>query len=235
MDRLTRKELKSDRFALEVQHSVEYVSEHRKQLIRWGGLGLVVIVLAVAFFIYRSYQHSARQAALREALQISNAGVGPETNPGVKTYPTAEDRSKATVKAFSDIAAKYSGTDEGVIAQFSLAVNASDDGKTAEAERRFKEVADSGNAEYSSLAKLSLAQLYASEGKTADGAKLLQSVIDHPTILVSKEQATIAKAQLVMKSDPAEARKLLEPLRTSPRANISGSAITLLSEIPTSK
>ena len=233
MDRLTRKELKSDRFALEVQHSVEYVSEHRKQLIQWGGLGLAVIVLAVAFFIYRSYQHSARQAALRDALQISNAAVGPPSgNPNVPTFPTAEERSKATVKAFSDIASKYSGTDEGIIAQFSLAVNASDDGKTAEAERRFKEVADSGNDQYGSLAKLSLAQLYASEGKTAEGAKLIQSVIDHPTILVSKEQATIALAQLVMKSDPAQARKLLEPLRTNPRPNINGPAITLLSELP---
>ena len=235
MDRLTRKELKSDRFALEVQHSVEYVSEHRKQLIRWGGLGLAVIVLAVAFFIYRSYQHSARQAALRDALQISNAAVGPAGNPNVKTFNTAEERSAATNKAFGDIAAKYSGTEEGVIAQFSLAVNASDDGKTAEAERRFKEVVDSGNDQYGSLARLSLAQLYASEGKTADGAKLIQYVIDHPTILVSKEQATIALAELIMKSDPAQARTLLEPLRTNPRPNINGKPNTLLSEMQNQK
>jgi hypothetical protein len=52
---------------------------------------------------------------------------------------------------------------------------------------------------------------------------------------VSKEQATIALAELIMKSDPARARKLLEPLRNNPRANINGKAITLLSEIPSSK
>ena len=53
MDRLTRKELKSDSFALEVQHSVEYVAEHRRQLIRWGALVAVVVLLIVAFFVYR--------------------------------------------------------------------------------------------------------------------------------------------------------------------------------------
>ncbi len=31
MDKLTRKELKSDKFALEVQHSVEFVSQHREK------------------------------------------------------------------------------------------------------------------------------------------------------------------------------------------------------------
>jgi predicted negative regulator of RcsB-dependent stress response len=235
VDRLTRKELKSDRFALEVQHSVEYVSGHRQQLIRWGSVAVAVIVLAVAVFIYRNYQHSARQEALREAMQIANANVGPAGNEMVKTYPTAADRSKALVKAFTEIVARYPGTDEAALSQFSLAVNASDDGNAAESERRFKAVVDSGNEQYSSLAKLSLAQLLASQGKTADGVKLIQSVIDHPTTLVSKEQATIALAELLASSDPQQARKLLEPLRSNPRSNISGLAISVLSDMQKSK
>jgi len=235
VDRLTRKELKSDRFALEVQHSVEYVTEHRRQLIRWGGIGAAVIVAVVAFLIYRNYQHTARQEALREAMQIANSNVGASPTPGIKTYATAAERSKDVVKAFGDIVAKYPNTDEGAVARFSLAVNAADDGNTAEAERNFKAVVDSGNEQYGSLAKLSLAQLYASQGKTAEGAKLIQSVIDHPTVLVSKEQATIALAELLAPTDPQQARKLLEPLRSSPRSNISGKAISALSELQKSK
>ncbi|HEV2688285.1 MAG TPA: tetratricopeptide repeat protein [Bryobacteraceae bacterium] len=231
MDRLTRKELKSDRFALEVQHSVEYVSEHRRQLIRWGSVAAGILVVAVAFFLYRNHQHAAREQALTEAIKIGNATVGPSDNPMLLTFPTAADRSKAVTKAFSEIVAKYPGTDEGALAQFSLAVNASDDGNAAEAERRFKAVVDSGNAQYSSLAKLSLAQIYASQGKVAEGVKLIDSVIDHPTTLVSKEQAIIEKAVLLIPTDPTQARKLLEPLRSSPRAEISSAAISHLSEM----
>ena len=63
MDRLTRKELKSDRFALEVQHSVQYVSGHRQQLVRWGGIAAAVIVIVVGVFAYLNYQRSVRQSA----------------------------------------------------------------------------------------------------------------------------------------------------------------------------
>ncbi len=195
MDRLTRKELKSDRFALEVQHSVQYVSGHRQQLVRWGGIAAAVIVVVLSF-------------------------------------PTAADRQKAVVKAFTELAAKYSGSDEGTIAQYMLATNAADQANLTEAEKRLKTVVDSGNASYGSLAKLSLASIYAGEGKQAEGEKLIQSLIDHPTVMVSKELATISLAELIANSDPARARKMLEPLRGSPRPNVSKAALTALSDLP---
>ena len=47
MDKLTRKELKSDKFALEVQHSVEYVSQHRQLMVRWAAPAVAVVLLVV--------------------------------------------------------------------------------------------------------------------------------------------------------------------------------------------
>ncbi len=234
MARLTRKELKSDKFALEVQHSVEYVTEHRQQLIRWGGIGVAVVVLALAVYLYRSHMHTVRQAALHHAIQIQNAAIGnaAAASPYAVMFATEADRQKAAIQAFTDIASKYPGTDEGLIAEFFLGTNASDQGRIPEAERRFKLVADSSDANYASMAKLSLAQLYASEGKLAEGEKLIQSVIDHPTDLVSKEAAQLALGQLLAKSDPDRARKLMEPLRGSPRLSVSKAAITAISELP---
>jgi len=229
--RLTRKELKSDKFALEVQHSVEYVTEHRQQLVRWGGIAAGIIVLLVAVFLYRNYEHGVRQQALHSAMRIQNATVGNANNEFVLTFPTEAERQKAASKAFTELAAKYSGSDEGLIAEFFLGTNAADQGNVAEAERRFKLVADSGNKPYGSLAKLSLAQLYASQGKVADGERLIQSVIDHPTVLVSKESATVALAELIRNTDPQRARKLLEPLRSNPRSNVSRTALTILGEM----
>lgn len=230
MDRLTRKELKSDRFALEVQHSIQVVSDHRQQLTRWGTIAGVVAILVIAVFMYRNHEHVVRQEALHAAQQLQNASIGPQQNELSVSFPTQAERDKAVSKSFTELAAKYSGTDEGLIAEFFLGTNAADQGKLSEAEKRLKVVADAG-IPYSALAKLSLAQVYSAEGKLADGEKLVQSLIDHPTPLVSKEAATIALAELIQLKDPQRARKLLEPLRSSPRGSVSRVAISALSDM----
>jgi len=230
VDRLTRKELKSDRFALEVQHSIRVVSEHRQQLTRWGTIAGVVLILVVGVIVYRNHEHDVRQEALHNAQQLQNATIGPQVNEFAISFPTQADRDKAVNKAFTELATKYPGTDEGLVAEFFLGTNAADHGNLNEAEKRLKQVADSSSA-YTALAKVSLAQIYAGEGKLADGEKLLQSLIDHPTPLVSKESATILLAELIEKKDPQRARKLLEPLRSSPRSSISRVAINALADM----
>lgn len=231
MSRLTRKELKSDKFALEVQHSVEYVSNHRQQLIRWGGIGAAVVIVIAAIFFYRSHEHGVRQEALHAAMNIQNSQIGTAPNEYVVAFATEAERQSALNKAFTELAAKYPGTDEGNIAEFFLATNAADKGNLAEAEKRLKTVIDSSNKEYGSMAKLSLAHVYAAQNKLAEGEKVLQSLIDNPTQLVSKDSATIELAQLIKNSDPQRARKMLEPLRSSPRANISRAAVTALGDL----
>ena len=77
MDKLTRKELKSDKFAQEVQHSVEYVSGHRRQMVQWGLPGIAVVLIIIGVFWYRNHQHGVRQEALRSAMVIQNSTVGP--------------------------------------------------------------------------------------------------------------------------------------------------------------
>jgi predicted negative regulator of RcsB-dependent stress response len=230
VDRLTRKELKSDRFALEVQHSIQVVSDHRQQLTRWGTIAGVVAILVIAVVVYRNHEHVVRQEALHAAQQLQNASIGPQQNELSVSFPTQAERDKAVNKSFTELAAKYSGTDEGLIAEFFLGTNAADQGKLSEAEKRLRVVADA-SIPYSALAKLSLAQVYAAEGKLADGEKLVQSLIDHPTPLVSKEAATIALAELIQSKDPQRARKLLEPLRSSPRGSVSRVAISALSDM----
>jgi len=135
------------------------------------------------------------------------------------------------VKAFSDVAAKYSGSNEGAVAEYYLGSSAANNGKLAAAEVALKEVIDSGNANYASLAKLTLAAVYQSEHRQADGEKLLQSLIDDPTDFVSKEEATLALARYVAPTDPERARKLLTPLRTA-RPSISRLASEELNSLP---
>jgi predicted negative regulator of RcsB-dependent stress response len=232
VDKLTRKELKSDKFALEVQHSVEYVSEHRQQMIRWAVPAVVAVVIVVGFLWYRSYAHDARQEALHAALQIQNSQIGTgQQSEYLVMYPTAQARHDAVVKSWTELAAKYSGTPEAAIAHFFLGTTASDDGNLPEAVKQFSLVIDSGDDPYPSEAKLALAQIYAAQGKLNDGIKLVQSVMDHPTVMVSKDAATLAMADLVKSSDCQRAKKLVEPLRTSTRSAVSRAAITMDSSL----
>jgi hypothetical protein len=60
---------------------------------------------------------------------------------------------------------------------------------------------------------------------------VLRDLIANPTDFVSSDQATISLARYLAQKKPAEARKLLEPLRTRP-GSIGQVAITLLGEMP---
>jgi predicted negative regulator of RcsB-dependent stress response len=232
VDRITRKELKGDKFAREVGHTVEYVSEHRKQAIRYGIVGAAVLVAVLVVTGYRRQQHNARQAALTAAIEIQQAPVGPPTSEFVKSFPTEQERNSAAAKAFSDLVAKYSGSDEAIIAEYYLGAMAAEQDQTQEAEKWLKAAAESSNANYASLAKLTLADLYRWQGKAPQAEKLLRSLIAKPSEFVSKEQATIALAELLAPANPAEARKLLDPLSTTGRAAVGRAAMAVLSQLP---
>ena len=231
MDRHTRKNLKTDKFALEVSHTFDFLSEHRTETIRYGSAGLAVILLTVGIYFYRSHQQSVREEALAQAIRIDDATVGANANQANLHYNTDEEKVKARTKAYGDISGKYRGTQEGAIAALVLAADAADAGKMDEAEKRYRDIVDSAPKLYSSLAKLSLAQVYAAEGKVALGEKVLRDLIAHPTLMVSKEQASIALGRILATTNPAEARKILEPLRTE-RSAVSQAAVAALGDIP---
>lgn len=234
MDRVTRHDLKTDKFVEEVGQTVHYVDEHRSELIRYGGIALAVIVLAAGGWFFYQSRKAERQVALMHAVETYNAPIMPTPRDGVKSFTTQADKDKALGKELNDLATKYSGSDEGAAALYMLGLNAADAAKLDEAERYLKRAAEEGGAEYSSLAKLSLAQLYAGTGKQADAEKLLRGLIDNPTMFVAKDQATLVLARIIGKTKPEEAKKLLEPLRTV-NGPISRIAIQAIAEISSGK
>jgi predicted negative regulator of RcsB-dependent stress response len=232
VDRITRSKLKTDRFAVEVEHSVEFVSEHKKQVALYGAIALAVALIIGGVMYYRDRQHAARQEELARAMDVVQAVVTPVAPPaGALYYLTEAAKAEAADKAFKSFNTKYSGSEEAIVAASYLGALATDKGNLAEAEKYFQQVADFGDYNYASMGKLSLAQIYLSTGRNADAEKLLRSLYDKPSLFVSKEQAAIALARALAVSKPAEARKLLDPLRTE-RPAISQVAITLLSQLP---
>src|SRR4051794_23495448 len=150
-------------------------------MIRYGALALAVIVLIVGYSMYSRRQHSKREEVLFRAIQIQEAPVGPPT-PGqvARSFPTQQAKDETALKAFSDVKSLYPGTMEGEIATYYLGAITADQGKLAEAEKYFKEVADKADEKYSSLAKLSLAAIYFSDGRTDQGEAVLRDLMAHP-------------------------------------------------------
>jgi predicted negative regulator of RcsB-dependent stress response len=231
VDRAHRHDLKHDKFVEQVGHTVEFAAEHKQTFVRWGAIGAVVLVLGLGWLFYSRSQATARQDALRHAIRVQEAGVGPTGSEFLVTYPTEAEKAAAVQKTWTELVNKYSGSAEAMIGHYYMGINAADKGNIPEAEKQLKIVADSGKDAYASQAKFSLAQMYASMGRSDEAEKLLRSLVNDPTVMVSKEQATIMLARAISKTKPAEARKLLEPLR-SERGPVSRAAITLLSEMP---
>lgn len=231
MARISRKELKSDKFALEVEQTVTFFEEHQKELIRYGGIAAGVALVIVGFTIYSRHEHVLREDALAKAIQVQEAPIGPPTPGQNLNFPTPETKDQVALKAFADLASKYSGSDEGQIAQYYIACIQADQGRLAEAARSFQQVADKGNKDYASLAKFALAQIEFADGHDDQGEKVMRDLIAHPTVYVSADQAAISLAGYIASKKPAEARKLLDPLR-SVQGPIGQTAIQKLGELP---
>lgn len=232
MDRITRKELKTDSFALELGNTVTFFEEHQKEIVRYGGILVAVAVLIAGYVVYQRHQHEARQVELAKAIAIQEAPIGAASANGNLVFPVQEAKDAASTKAFGDLAKQYSGAPEGEIAQYYLASIEADKGNMATAEKGFLEVAQKGDANYSSLAKLSLSQIYFSDRRDSQAETMLRDLMAHPTIFVSKDQATLALTQYLIHKNPTEARKLLEPLRVSLVDAVRNVAMSQIAQMP---
>ena len=235
MDKTLRKDLKTDEFAVVTEHALGYATTHRQQMIRYGGLALVILLLAAGVYWFMESRAEERRAALRDVYVAREATVGAEPQNGaLKAFPSQALKDEASLKAIDAAVAKYPGTEEAAIALFQKATMLADKGNLAESRKIYDQLATMGG-DYGSLAKFSIAQALVTDGKVAEGEKILREMVASPTLMVSKEQATIALARAIMRTRPDEARKLLEPLRAHPRNQVSRNAVSLLGEIPAKK
>jgi hypothetical protein len=229
MDHITRKSLKTDRLVEEVSHGVDFMAKHRQQFVRAGIAAAVVLAAGLGVWFYQKTQKDARQSLLSKAYLIQDSPVGPPQGDVTPPYATEAERTVAAAKAFQAVIDKYPGSEEATVARYFLAAQAAAAARWPDAERGFGEVIARGNADLVSLARLALAQVLAAQGKLPEAEKMLRELADKPTPAVSKEQAQITLARILMASRPEEAKKILEPMRTA-RSAISRAALSALGE-----
>jgi predicted negative regulator of RcsB-dependent stress response len=213
---LTRHELKEqlqhDHFTDAVSDVLTYALSNRERLIRWIVIAVVVVILAGGALWLAAYKRSIRQQALAEAVHVIEIPVGTSSQVP-NSYPTQDAKQQAEIKVLSDMVANYGGTREGLIAQYYLGTVKVERKNAKGAESDLRRVADS-KSEFAPLAKIALAQLYAGENRIPEAKLLLQSVANKPSDLVSKAQADILLAQLDLTTNPQEAKKILQSLKT---------------------
>ena len=123
-------------------------------------------------------------------METLEASIG-KPSEFAKSYPTQQAKDDASLKAFAEVAAKHSGSREGLIAEYYVGTIRAERNDSKGAETNLKDVADS-SSKFAPLAKVALAHLYANQGKNSEAQALLNGLINKPTELVSKAQAQVA-------------------------------------------
>lgn len=138
-DRLSRKEIRHDKFVEDVESVYSLAARNRKQVV----IALVaVLAIAAAVWGWVVYQRSNErkaQAALAEAISVLDAQDPAPATPGVPP-PAANDAQKLAKAQpmFAAVSSKYSGTEAADVAELYLARVAASRGDFAAAKTKLQ-------------------------------------------------------------------------------------------------
>ena len=230
MDRVTRKALKTDRFAAEVTHSVEYVTEHRRQALLYGGAALALLALAGGAYFWVQKRRSAAHEALYQALATVHAAISEEEPVGRLSFRTDKEKNDKALKDFQGVLQRFPKTPEARIARYYVGLVHNEMGSLAEAQKHLEQAIRDGHDDVLALARMSLADIYLEQGKDEEARKIYQFLIENHTATVSEGRAQLAMARFLRPRRPEEARQLLLELMKRP-GPVAGAAGTMIREL----
>lgn len=220
MARLTRHELKDDKFKSAFEEYEFFAKQHYREIALGVGMSLVIVGLVFGLRYLMDYEEAAANAQLGEALETFHAYVGAPApgSPG-PTFSTAKEKytkALAEFSAMSDVKgwATVLPTQRAVrIARYHVGLCQAELGDEPGAIKTLTQAADDRDAEIASLARFALAEQLVKAGKTADAVKLFQNLEDHPTSAVPKATAELAQADALRATQPAQARQIYEHMQ----------------------
>lgn len=166
-----RHQLKSNEVATTIA-AVRDAVAGRGPLIMGAIAAILILMLAAAAFVgWRGRQQSQAAAALAGAMAVASAPVvpvapgSPPPQPG--TFSTEAARAEAASTQLLAVASAWPGTDAGIAARYQAAGFLAGLGRSADAEREFKAVADAAGSGsiYGRMARLGVAEMQMRAGQ----------------------------------------------------------------------
>lgn len=174
MKSIERHKLKENEFARTVARTREAIGSRQRDVAIIVVAALVAVAAAGGYAWWRASRNARANAALASALAVYEAPVIPPAppTPGSApplpqpgTFQTQQAKLEAALPKFLEAADKYPATEAGITARYHAASLLATLGRHAEAETRFREVADrSGDSIYGRTAKLGLAETQVAQG-----------------------------------------------------------------------
>lgn len=230
MAKISRKDLKHDRFAEEVGQSVLFFSSHRRQIF-FGVAGLIFLVVGLLVWTgYRSTNKQEARYALKKGIDLYHGKVDTEQTIGAISFPTTIARFRDTREQLDTVIVNYPGGEEEIGAAYYMALLDLEQKKNDEAKTRLEGIVNRGAGEYTALARLVLAGLYAREKEYGQASRHYRYLIDNPTRVVSKQRSQLAWASLLIETNPAMAKTLLDELQVT-SGRIGSQAAKLLRKL----
>lgn len=214
MARLTRKELKTDRFVEKVTAIIDEVMGRRQEVTRYGIIAAIVLALILGGSAWYRSQAKSRRAAFDALLRVMESPVAAAGESGGSAHATQADKEKAVTAALDEFTKAHAGTNEEALARYFIASNDVSDGKLDKALSEVEVAIKDGNSDTSAIARFLKGNILASRGKDDEAEKIYRDLLKGSSSgFLTKAEVTVALAKLIAKKNPDEAVKLLEPMR----------------------
>jgi hypothetical protein len=214
---ISRKELKTNELRETLTHGAEAVAAHKRMTAIIAGAAVIV---ALGFFGWRYYSQRQTAEASGEfaaAMRVFDARIraaNEPAGPNEVTYVDEKNKLTDAAQQFSGVAAKYARTRPGRTARYYAALSLAQLDRNDEAERELKAVESSGDEILQSLARFQLAQLYEKTNRADQAMQLYRQLADQPSAFVPKAVVLLKMASFQSKSNPQEAAKLYNQVKT---------------------
>lgn len=184
-DRLSRKEMKrQDGFQETMGRGLEMVQSYRRQIILVVGLLVLLVVVAVGWFIYVQSVEDDAQMLLAEAMEVRSAPVeaGPEATEeleGGPTFASAEERGARARELFERVVDDYGASDAADVARVYLGELAAGEGDTERAAELWRDFLDEHPTHMlGAQVRLNLYALERAEGRGEEVVAELEEMVD---------------------------------------------------------
>ena len=214
---ISRKELKKDEIRETLTHGAEAIASHQRDIWSYGSLALLIVIAVLGWRFYTQNQTAKGSAALADAMKVYQARIRTAAEPAQAdeiTYVDEKNKYGDAAKKFTDVANRYSRTRPGQLARYYAALSLEKLGRYDDAEKDLQSLESSRDESLSALARFKLAQVYDEAGKGSQAVQLYQQLTNKPTLFVPKPVVLLALADHYSSSDPAQAAKLYNQVKT---------------------